>query len=277
MKIFISWSGERGKQVAESLRDWLPDVIQTLEPWVSFSDMDKGARWFSEVLEQLQESVIGIICLTRESLERPWLLFEAGALSYPDKSYVCTFLLDVGPTEVGNPLAQFQGTSAVKSDVLKLLNTINKLQVADRQLSQQQIDRVFDRNWPELEKRLQLIQADAPDIDPKINIKEMFEEIIWLLRAGGERRSNSPKRRVRGWRQDRDGDLTELEAVYLEPFLRENKHFILSGRSAPGVFELKNRLNGSVHTFVLELLPERSANTEGRTKKRRSTTVKQEE
>ncbi|MBE0393338.1 hypothetical protein BJQ96_03202 [Flavobacterium sp. PL0002] len=37
MKIFLSWSGNKSKLIAESLKDWLEQVIQSTEPWISTS------------------------------------------------------------------------------------------------------------------------------------------------------------------------------------------------------------------------------------------------
>ena len=81
MKVFISWSGERSKQVAEVLNDWIQCVIQAVDPWMSSKDIDRGALWFSEITDQLANTSIGIICLTKENKTKPWILFEAGALA----------------------------------------------------------------------------------------------------------------------------------------------------------------------------------------------------
>lgn len=41
MKVFISWSGNKSHKVAMIFREWLPSVIQSLEPYVSSEDIDK--------------------------------------------------------------------------------------------------------------------------------------------------------------------------------------------------------------------------------------------
>ena len=93
MKIFLSWSGETSRKVAVALRGWLPKVIQAIDPWMSSEDIAKGARWGSDIATQLSEADAGIICLTRENMNAPWILFEAGALSkYVDASLVCPYL-----------------------------------------------------------------------------------------------------------------------------------------------------------------------------------------
>src|SRR5215475_10411412 len=81
LKVFISWSGDKSKAVAQQLKDWLPQVINALEPWISFEDIGKGRRWSPEIGAQLAATNAGIVCVTAANREHPWLLFESGALS----------------------------------------------------------------------------------------------------------------------------------------------------------------------------------------------------
>lgn len=80
-KVFISWSGELSRKLGEALRNWLPAALQFVKPYFSPEDIEKGAKWGSEISKELETSNIGVICLTSENTEKPWILFEAGALS----------------------------------------------------------------------------------------------------------------------------------------------------------------------------------------------------
>jgi hypothetical protein len=127
MKVFLSWSGAVSKQIALALREWLPNVIQAIEPWMSSEDIDKGARWSSDVANQLATTKGGIICVTPENMTAPWLNFESGALSKTvEKEMVCPYLFRLKPFELVGPLVQFQASEAGEEDTLKMVKTLNK-------------------------------------------------------------------------------------------------------------------------------------------------------
>ncbi len=184
--LFISWSGPRAEKMAEILREWIPQVIQAVEPWLSGSDIDKGARWNEELGKQLNQASLGIFCLTRDNLESPWLNFEAGALSKTiDASRVCTYLLDLQRTDVPYPLAQFNATRAEKDDTRKLMDTINKalgLPIKDDKI----LDKAFETYWPELQEQLEDIPEPAEEQTPR-DEGEMIREILELVRGLAQR------------------------------------------------------------------------------------------
>src|SRR3989304_2155596 len=125
-KVFISWSGELSQKVAEAIRQWLPGVLQFVKPYFTPSDIEKGARWATDILTELSSSQLGIICLTKDNLDRPWILFESGALAKSfDKSKVCTVLFDVEPADLTGPLTVFQATRFEQSDFKKLVKSVN--------------------------------------------------------------------------------------------------------------------------------------------------------
>jgi len=126
LKVILSWSGQKSKELASALHKWLPDVIQAVEPWMSESDIDIGLRWITELDKVLEENDFGILCLTPECLDALWIHYEAGALSKSlNKSHVCPYLLCLEPTDIKGPLTNFQASRANKQDTLKLLQTIN--------------------------------------------------------------------------------------------------------------------------------------------------------
>ena len=165
MKVFISWSGSRSKIVAEIFRKWLPLFIQEIDPWMSSDDIDKGKMSVNEIAKELEDTKVGIICLTKENLNRPWLHFEAGALSKTiGTSFVCPFLLDLAPTDIDmeNPLRNFQATINSKEDVLKLLKTINKAS-GNEILDDERLGETFEKWWPDFEEKISSISPSTEE------------------------------------------------------------------------------------------------------------------
>jgi hypothetical protein len=187
LNVFLSWSGVRSKSLAEALREYLPLVIQQAQPWFSPEDIDKGSRWLADLTEQLQKQGVAIVCITRESLSSPWMLFEAGALSKAlDASWVCPVLLDVEPSDLGGPLAQFQSTRLTKEDIRRLLGTLNKR--LDTPLADTQLDRLHDLLWPELDAKVKNILTETPNTTaPHRTPMDLIAEVLERVR-GLERR-----------------------------------------------------------------------------------------
>lgn len=164
MDVFISWSGEKSKQVAELLDEWLRCVIQSIKPWISTEDMAPGSIWFPEIANQLNSSTMGIVCLTKENKDRPWILFETGALAMglSSANKVFTFLIDLEPEDIGDPLAQFNHTfPKEKKSMKKLIHTINNSN-SDNKLDDKILDKIFEKYWPDFEKPFNSINKDFP-------------------------------------------------------------------------------------------------------------------
>lgn len=188
MKVFISWSGNKSHRVGLVFREWLPSVIQSIEPYVSSEDIDKGARWSTDIAKELENSTFGILCVTKENLHAPWLSFEAGALSKTmDKSFVTPFLFDIKRSEVNGPILQFQSTIFDKDDIKKLLHTLNKA-CGDNGISEAMLDKAFEVWYPTLEKELNALHDINDDSDEEhgtevdVQASAIIEEILELSR-----------------------------------------------------------------------------------------------
>ena len=148
---------------------------------MSEHDIPKGKRWLSHMNDQLAEVGTGIICLTPDSLNAPWVLFEAGALAKSlTESFVCPYLFKLTPTTVEWPLAQFQLTEANKDDTRKLLSTINDA-LEDNKLTAGDLDESFEKWWPDLEHDLKGIKPKVSE-SPKRTDRELLEETLGVVR-----------------------------------------------------------------------------------------------
>lgn len=185
MKVFISWSGNNSKKLGETLRDWLPAVLQMVQPYFTPSDIEKGTRWNSEIAKELESSEVGILCVTRDNLHSDWVMFEAGALSKSlDKAHVCPVLFGIHNTDLAGPLKQFQTTEFDKEDFKKLVSVINN-KLGENKLPAKVLDSVFEKWWPELKTKIDKIlkKLGQDDTEPIRKERDLLEEILGLSRA----------------------------------------------------------------------------------------------
>jgi hypothetical protein len=83
MGVFISWSGENSAshKLAKALYEWIPNVLQNVECYLSSEDTDAGSLWSERIMKELGSNNVGIVCLSHANLQNRWLNFEAGAIS----------------------------------------------------------------------------------------------------------------------------------------------------------------------------------------------------
>jgi excisionase family DNA binding protein len=194
VKVFMSWSGGLSREVARALREWLPIVVQHVEPWMSEEDIGSGARWNEQVAAELEQTDFGIICLTAANLERPWLLFEAGALAKRlDVARVVPLCIDLKPSDVTMPLASFQGRALSHEGMLRLVRDMNAAR--DQPLLSQQIDQLVTIAWPMLNDRISGALLENPSDDGgrvRRKTEDVMGELVEAVRRMERRMDTLP-------------------------------------------------------------------------------------
>ena len=231
--------------MATCLRSWIPSVIQSVEPYVSSEDIEKGRRWNDDVAGKLQDSGFGILCITPESVISPWLLFEAGALSkMVASSRVVPILLNVKKADIDFPLAQFQMVTIEKEDFFKMIKTLNN--AISPKLDEVLLARAFERWWPEiatemadLSNRPSIVSDAARVMDPGgsevTKLASKIDDILSAFRGLENIISNPEKlfpisyieyvmsrtRRVGAIGRTSHREFVKIEEPYLTQFLAE--------------------------------------------------------
>lgn len=238
-KVFVSWSGPLSQKLGEALRNWLPSALQFVKPYFSPDDIEKGAKWGSEIAKELEASDIGVICLTRDNTEKPWILFEAGALSKSlERSRVCTLLFDVDPSDVKGPLTSFQATRFTREDFKRLFAAINSA-AGDSRLETPVLDNVFEMWWPKLEEEIAEILKSSDKVAKKERRSErdILEELLELTRMNSSR-SARPR-------------ISERAVVELVEFLDELQ-FVLSHENEMIGMRVLERLDRPLRHICME-------------------------
>lgn len=219
MDIFISWSGQRSLAVAELLRRWLPIVINATNPFLSIADVEKGARWSSEIAGRLEKASAGVICLTPANINSQWILFEAGALSKTIKNtFVCPLLIGLKASDVKGPLAQFQFATTDKADMLLLFKTLNSAQ-GEHALSDGNLETAFSLVWPKFEEQLQNIPSEEAQMPLHRSERELLEELVELVRNLGRLFPAEMERLLRG--KLHPSEILEEIEQWVETFLQK--------------------------------------------------------
>lgn len=126
MKVFISWSGTRSKLAASAFRDYCDACLPGIDCFMSDVEITSGERWQDAVAKGLEEASTGVVFVTPENKEKPWILFESGALSKQVTNAVHIVRFDLQPEQLPRPLSQFQSPECSVEGFDDVLNAIWK-------------------------------------------------------------------------------------------------------------------------------------------------------
>lgn len=196
MRIFVSWSGQQSRAVAELLRWWIPNVVQDADVYVSSQDIAKGERWLGNVGTNLSDHDFGLVVVTPENLNAPWIQFEAGALSKSVKSRVIPLLCGFNAIEaVNNPLTQFQYAVVSEEDLYRVLEEINRS--SKKPLDEQRLKSSYYKWFPDFHEQFSNIalthpksSAKAKDTDRLDVIESALGQIMKELRNIAQQKGN---------------------------------------------------------------------------------------
>lgn len=154
MKIFLCWSGDRSRHVAQEFEKFLKDLNQELpglkkDPFDPFrsANIEKGLPWFQAVESELASAQAALVSITPENCTSPWMHYEAGAVANrmgiamskgEDKATaetlkgrLFTYLFGMNASELQGPLAAYQSTAATYDDTRALVRRLLTLAEVD--------------------------------------------------------------------------------------------------------------------------------------------------
>lgn len=155
--VFISWAGDTGHRVAETVRAWLHDILApTAKPWLSSQAIQVGDRWLEKVTTEAQVAKVCVLCLTRETPQSTWMAFEAGLAHGNPDCLLCPVQFFDPPSDLG-PLGHFQFKPASREGMLAMLDAI----VGHLGFSDPVFHQRAEKSWPVFEETILTIEQES--------------------------------------------------------------------------------------------------------------------
>ncbi|HFD1661305.1 TPA: hypothetical protein QFK58_000357 [Enterococcus faecium] len=197
MDLFLSWSGERSKELARIFNKWVKQVIPQLDVYYSPDDIQPGERWSDSIKGGLKGNPMGIFFVVEENIVQPWLNFEAGAISNQvGNTNVIPLLHDIEPSRITGPLTQFQAISYIKEDLKRLIKLINENITDVRKIDSMLLNEIFEKWYPDFEKQYDKFKKENPSPEVKevsgtLDEDGQLSEILSILRSMERNKDNN--------------------------------------------------------------------------------------
>lgn len=192
--VFISHDS-RDADIAEAFANLLSDVSAgTLK---SFRSSDKkgssgiefGAEWYTSIMSQLGDATDVVALLTARSIDRPWILYEAGVAKGKLETTVLGLALGVPLEKVSTgPFGQFQNCGDDEDSLTKLVMQLlqRNPDAAPREEAVRMQVRLFIESLSKIiATKPKKGSSESPGEDQ--NVAKLFEEVKAMVRELPER------------------------------------------------------------------------------------------
>lgn len=182
--VFVSHD-TRDAEIAEAFSKLLSSVSAGVLKSFRSSDrkgtqgIEYGVEWFPEIMKKLDEASDIVCLLTYHSVDRPWILYEAGVAKGKLSTTVLGIALGIPLTQANNgPFAQFQNCSDDEDSLTKLvLQLVKRIPNAepDEEIVKDQV-KVFKQKLTELLSK-QPENTKNEEGSQETSTAKLFEEV----------------------------------------------------------------------------------------------------
>jgi hypothetical protein len=183
--VFISHD-TRDAEIAEAFSTLLSSVSAGVLK--SFRSSDKkgtqgieyGVEWFPEIMKKLDDASDIVCMLTHNSVDRPWILYEAGVAKGKLSTTVLGIAVGIPLNKANNgPFAQFQNCADDEDSLTKLvLQLVKRIPNSepDEEIIKEQV-KTFRDKLPDLLKKQPKVEEKKSEIMEDTSIAKLFEEV----------------------------------------------------------------------------------------------------
>lgn len=183
--VFISHDN-RDAELAEAFSKLLSSVSAGVLK--SFRSSDKkgnqgiayGVEWYPEIMKKLNDASDVVALLTKHSVDRPWILYEAGVARGKLETPLLGIALGIPLNKANNgPFAQFQNSSDDIDSLTKLVvQLVKRIPNAepDKDVIKMQVE-AFKKNADAILAKLPEVMHNEGELLEDASVAKLFEEI----------------------------------------------------------------------------------------------------
>jgi hypothetical protein len=231
--VFISHD-TRDADLAEAFAELVADVsVGTVKSFRSSDNkgttgIEFGENWYTAILTKLGEATDVVALLTTNSIDRPWILYEAGIAAGKLNTRVMGIALGIPLTRAtAGPFGQFQNSTDEEEPITKLMMQLLRRNpdASPREEAVRMQVRIFRDKVKKILETRGSPEDEENNTSDEQNIAKMFEEVKEMVRELPERFDDSVSSLSRrgSMRRMRRFHPMMLEEFMHHPMFHENK------------------------------------------------------